>query len=175
VDCRYEYFGDVISVIRTNKTKDSTLVVIGPGFTKDHFVKHGKEKEPKLFEKYIVHGTGSSGMNGVQEAIKTGIIEQITKDNRVVFETSLVEKLFEEIKKDGLAAYGKEEVKNALINGAVDRLLIADTLVRKEKGEELLKLAKQNHSEFTIINTMNEAGKKIDGIGGVGALLRFKF
>jgi len=169
-----EYFGEIISVIRTNKTKDSTLVIVGPGFTKEHFVKHGKEKEPQLFEKYIVHGTGDSGMNGVQEAIKTGIIEQVTKENRVVFETGLVEKLFEEIKKDGLATYGEKEVKNALMNGAVERLLIIDVLVRQEKGEELLRLAKQNSSEFTIINTMHEAGKKIEGIGGVGALLRFK-
>ena len=169
-----EYFGEIISVVRTNKTKDSTLVIVGPGFTKEHFVKHGKEKEPQLFEKYIVHGTGDSGMNGVQEAIKTGIIEQVTKENRVVFETGLVEKLFEEIKKDGLATYGEKEVKNALMNGAVERLLIIDVLVRQEKGEELLRLAKQNSSEFTIINTMHEAGKKIEGIGGVGALLRFK-
>lgn len=173
-DTEKEYFGEIISVVRTNKTKDSTLVVLGPGFTKEHFIKHGKEKEPMLFEKYVVHGTGHSGMNGVQEAIKTGIIEQITKENRVVFETSLVEKLFEEIKKDGPVTYGEQDVKNALMNGAVERLLIIDILVREEKGEKFLKLAKQNNSEFTIINTMHEAGKKIKGIGGVGALLRFK-
>lgn len=173
-DTENEYFGEIISVVRTKKAEDSTLVIVGPGFTKEHFVKHGKEKEPQLFEKYVVHGTGNSGMNGVQEAIKTGIIEQITKENRVVFETSLVEKLFEEIKKDGLATYGEQEVKNALISGAVERLLIIDVLIRKEKGEELLRLAKQSHSEFTIINTMHEAGKKIEGIGGIGALLRFK-
>lgn len=174
-DTKNEFFGEIISVVKTNKAKDSTLVVIGPGFTKEHFVKYGKEKEPELFEKYVVHGVGCSGMNGVQEAIKTGIINQLTKENRVVFETGLVEKLFEEIKKDGLATYGEAEVKNALINGAVEILLIADFLVRKEKGEEFLRLAKQTHSKFTIINTMHEAGKKIDGIGGVGALLRFKF
>ena len=173
-DMENEYFGEIISVVRTNKTKDSTLVVIGPGFTKDHFVKHGREKEPQLFEKCVVHGAGNAGINGVQEAIKTGIIEQITKENRVVFETSLIEKLFEEIKKNGLASYGEKEVKNALMNGAVVRLLIVDTLVRKEEGEELLRLAKDNNSEFTIINTMHEAGKKLEGIGGVGALLRFK-
>jgi len=170
-----EYFGEIISVVRTNKTKDSSLVVVGPGFTKEHFLKYGREKEPQLFEKCVVHGVGNSGMNGVQEAIKTGIIGQITKENRVVFETSLVEKLFEEIKKNGLAAYGEEEVKNALLNGAVERLLITDILIRNERGEELLRLAKQNNSEFTIINTMHEAGKIIEGIGGVGALLRFKF
>lgn len=169
-----EYFGETISVVKTNKTKESTLVIVGPGFTKEHFVKYGREKEPHIFEKYIVHGTGDSGMNGIQEAIKTGLIEQITKENRVVFETSLVEKLFEEIKKNGLASYGKEEVKNAIINGAVERLLIADIMVRNDTGEKLLRLAKNNNSTFTIINTMHEAGKKIEGIGGVAALLRFK-
>lgn len=169
-----EYFGEIISVLKTNKTKESTLVILGPGFAKDHFLKYGKEKEPSLFEKCIVYGTSYSGMNGIQEAIKLGIINQVTKENRVVFETNLVEKLFEEIKKDGLAAYGENEVKQALINGAVERLLIADNLIRQEKGEELLKLAKENKSEFTIINTMHEAGKKIDGIGGIAALLRYK-
>ena len=73
-----------------------------------------------------------------------------------------------------MAAYGEKEVKNAIMNGAVERLLITDILVRQEKGEILLKLAKQNNSEFTIINTMHEAGKKIEGIGGVAALLRYK-
>jgi protein pelota len=174
-DTEHEYFGEIISVVKTNKTKDSTLVILGPGFSKEHIIKFGKEKEPQIFEKCIVHGTGEPGMNGIQEAIKTGIVNQITKENRVVFETSLVEKLFEEIKKDGLATYGTNEVKNAILNGAVDRLLIADIMVRNETGEELLRLAKQNNSNFTIINTMHEAGKKIEGIGGVAALLRFKF
>ncbi len=173
-DTNPEFFGEILSVVKTNKTKDSTLIIVGPGFTKDHFLKFGKEKDFQIFEKCLVHGTGQPGMNGINEAIKTGIIEQITKENRVVYETNLIEKLFSEIKKDGLATYGHDEVKNALLNGAVDRLLITDTLIRKEVGEELLMLAKQNKSEFTIINTMHEAGKKMDGIGGIGALLRFK-
>jgi len=170
----HEYFGEIISVLKTKMEKSNVLVIVGPGFTKDHFIKYAKEKDPQLFNKYFVHGTGYSGMNGIHEAIRTGLIEQITKENRVVLETSYVEKLFEEIKKDGLAAYGEKEVKNALINGAVERLLIIDTLIRKETGEELLNLAKENRSEFTIINTQHDAGKKMEGIGGVGALLRFK-
>ncbi|HDQ15583.1 MAG TPA: mRNA surveillance protein pelota [Bacteroidetes bacterium] len=173
-DTQSEYFGEILSIVKTNKTKDSTLVIIGPGFTKDHFAKYGKEKEPEIFERILVHATGHSGMNGVQEAIKTGVINQITKENRVVLETEYVEKLFEEIKKDGLVTYGVEDVKNALLNGAVDRLLITDKIVRTKEGEELLKIAKDNNSEFTIINTLHEAGKKLEGLGGVAALLRFK-
>ena len=169
-----DYFGEIISIVRNNKTPDSSIVVVGPGFTKEHFIKHGREKEPEVFKKSYVHGTGCAGMNGIQEAIKTGVIEQITKENRVVFETKMVEKLFEEIRKDGLATYGERQVQNALINGAVERLLVTDTVVRTDKGEVLLQLAKRNNSDFTIINTMHESGKKIEGIGGIGALLRFK-
>jgi protein pelota len=173
-DNEKEYFGNIISVLKTNITKDSSVVVVGPGFAKEHFVKYGKERYPDIFQNYHVHGTGEASMNGIQEAIKTGIIKQITKENRVALETEFVEKLFEEIKKDGLATYGEKEVQNALENGAIDRLLITDTVVRTNLGEKLLNLAKQNNSNFTIINTMHDAGKKIEGIGGVAALLRFK-
>lgn len=173
-DTEKEYFGEIISMVRANKDKDSPLVVVGPGFAKEHFIEYGKSKEPMLFEKYVIHGTGNAGLNGVQEAIKTGIVEKITKENRVVFETKLVEKIFEEIKKDGLVAYGEQEVNRALNNGAVERLIISDVLVRTSKGEQLLRLARQTNSKFAIINTMHEVGKKFEGIGGVGALLRFK-
>lgn len=173
-DTQNEYFGEIVSIIKTNKTKDSTIVIIGPGFTRDHLARYGKEKHPDIFDKVVVHSTGHSGMNGVQEAIKTGIVKQITKENRVVLETGFIEKLFEEIKKDGLITYGYKEVKNALLNGAVERLLITDKIVRTEQGEELLKIAKETNSDFTIINTIHEAGKKMEGIGGIGALLRYK-
>ena len=65
-------------------------------------------------------------------------------------------------------------MKNALSNGAVDRLLITDKMVRTPDGERLLVLAKKNNSNFTIINTIHEAGKKLEGIGGLAALLRYK-
>jgi protein pelota len=169
-----KYFAEILSVLENNMTENSGLIVVGPGFTREHFVKYGREKTPELFKNCHMCTTGHCDMNGVQEAIKTGVVKQITKENRVVFETEQIEKVFEEIKKNGLAAYGFDEVKNILINGASERVLITDTLVRTKKGEEILRLAKENNSEFTIINTMHDAGKKIEGIGGVAALLRFK-
>jgi len=169
-----EYFGELLSIVKNNMTKNTALVVVGPGFTREHFVEYGREKEPSLFEKVHINPTGHSGMNGVHEAIKTGVVKQITKENRVVVETDLIEKLFSEIKKNGLATYGEKEVYHALKNGAVENLLITDEIVRTKKGEDLLEIAKETKSDFTIINTMHDAGKKMEGIGGIGALLRFK-
>lgn len=168
------YFNEIISFLKSTSKKDEYLVIVGPGFTREHFVKYGCEKYPEIFTKYHIHNTGHAGMNGIQEAIKTGIVKQITQENRVVFETEQVEKLFEEIRKNGLAIYGLIEVEQALNMGAVEKLLITDKLVRTKNGEKLLDMAKENKSDFTIINTMHEAGKKIDGIGGIGAILRFK-
>jgi protein pelota len=170
-----EYYGEVLSVLKTTKKPESPIVVIGPGFAREHFLKKGKEKEPALFENCITHATSNAGMNGIHEALKVGIIEQITKENRVSIETQAIEKLFEEIKKDGLATYGKNEVEDALSRGAAEKILISDILVRSKNGEHLLELAKNTHCDFIIINTMHEAGKKFEGIGGVAALLRFKF
>jgi protein pelota len=170
-----EYYGEVTSIVKSVKKPDFPLVVIGPGFAREHFLKIGKEKEPALFENCIAHATANAGMNGVHEALKVGIVEQITKENRVSKETQAVEKVFEEIKKDGLVTYGKNEVQDALSRGAVQKLFITDVLLRSKDGEHLLELARKTHSDFIIINTMHEAGKKFEGIGGVAALLRFKY
>ena len=169
-----EYYSEILTILKVNMSEKTPLIVVGPGFTREHFVKYGREKKPELFTKTHNHSTGCAGINGIHEAIKTGIVKQITSENRVVYETEFVEKLLEEIKKDGLASYGEKEVINALKNGAVNRLLISDILVRTKKGEQLLNLAKQNNSDFTIINTMHESGKKFESMGGVAALLRFK-
>jgi len=173
-DTQNEYFSEILTIIKANKTEDSPVIVVGPGFTREHFVKYGREKEPSIFKKTFVHATGHAGMNGIQEAIKTGIVKQITKENRVVLETEIIEKLFREIKKNGFVTYGFEEVKNAIQHSAVEKLIITDKIVRTQQGEELLRAAKENNSSFILINTMHEAGKKIEAIGGVAALLRFR-
>lgn len=170
-----EYYGEIFSVIRTVKKPDSPLIIIGPGFAREHLMKAGKEKEPTLFKDSLTHATANAGMNGVHEALKVGIVEQITKENRVSKETQAVEKVLEEIKKDGLITYGVAEVQDALERGAAEKLLVSDVLVRSKNGEQLLDLARKTRCEFMIINTMHEAGKKFESIGGVAALLRFKY
>jgi protein pelota len=79
-----------------------------------------------------------------------------------------------EIAKCGLAEYGAAEVKKLLDAGAVVRLLITDELVRNGEAEALLEAAKRTNADYAIVSTSHEAGKKLKGMGGVGALLRFK-
>jgi protein pelota len=169
-----EFFGDILSVLKSTADNDSPIIVIGPGFTREHFLTYAKTKEPNRFLNSQSHATAHAEMTGIHEALKLGIIEQITKNNRVSYETQFIEKFLEEIKKDGLATYGEKEVYDALEKGAVERLLISDVIMRSKNGENYLDLARKTHSDFVVINSMHDAGRKFEGIGGLGALLRFK-
>ena len=89
--------------------------------------------------------------------------------------------LFKEISKDNLAAYGLKEVKEAVNSGAVAMLMVTDSLIQKSRQddkyqeiEELMKVTEQIKGEVFIISSDNEAGKKLDGLGGIGAILRYK-
>jgi len=169
-----EYFEDIINLIKQYKKEETPLIIIGPGFTREQLFKYGKERESELFKNSITYGTGHAGMNGIQEALKSGVVERIARENRVVFETKLVDKLLEEIRRDGLVGYGKREVEVLLESGAVKHLLLTEKLLREESGERLLRLAQQHNTDFTVVSISHDAGRKLEGLGGAAAFLRFK-
>lgn len=169
-----QYFGEIIRIVKEKMNEQTTLVIVGPGFTRDHLLQYGKENYPSLFEQSLAYPTGNAGMNGVHEAVKSGVVEHVAQENRVVMETKIVDTVFSEIKKNGLVAYGFEHVTRAINASAVELLVITDNLVRTEKGDRLLQKADEIQSDFIIINTMHDAGKKLEGLGGIAALLRFK-
>ncbi len=89
----------------------------------------------------------------------------------------LVEKVFEEIgKNSGFIAYGLGEVKQALDYSAIETLLVSESLLVKERDsiEKILELAEKGRAKINIVSSENEPGKKLDGISGIAALLRFK-
>lgn len=153
------------------------VVVCGPGFVREDFVGYLKDKEPEIAGMCFQEATGSGGRTGIQEAIKMGAVERAVKESRVSLETRLVERVFREIGRDtGMAAYGVREVERALDIGAVDKLLVSDELVRKNPGiERLMEKAKKTKGEVFLVSTEHEAGEKLLALGGLAALLRFRF
>ena len=172
-DREVEYLAKIVDTIK-NLGERLPIIIIGPGFAKERLASFGREKEPEIFERIFLHSTGNACINGIHEALKSGIVNRVVTDNRVAKETRLVERFMEELAKGGAVTYGKEEVKNALTMGAVSHLLIVDSMARSEEGERILELAKEMGSDFTIVNSRIEAGRKVEGLGGVVAFLRYK-
>lgn len=152
-----------------------TVVICGPGFTKENFLAYLRDKFPDLASKCHLEGAGAGGRSGIQEVIKKGVVEKIVKENRVSQETMLVEEVFKAIGKDtGLAAYGPGEVEKAADLGAIDKLLVSEAKLRGNHGiERLMEKAKAKKGIVLIVSTEHEAGERLQALGGLAALLRF--
>jgi protein pelota len=168
-----EVAGKIDEVLK--KEDISAVIICGPGFTKDNFFRYLKEKYQKIAGIAHMESAGAGGRAGVQEILKRGIVERVIKENRVSYEATLVEKLFIEISKgSGLAAYGVQEVERAISQGAVETLLISDLFLRTYMDiDVLIERTKKVRGKVVTISTEHEAGERLEGIGGIAALLRF--
>jgi protein pelota len=169
-----EFFGSVFAALKHARPPNAPCIVVGPGFTRERFLEFIRNREPEFLQGVVTEGTGQSGAVGVQEALKRGIVERIQNEQQVGKDTKIVEELFAEIAKDGLVTYGEQETRQALNAGAGRLLLVTDELLRKKVGEDLLRLAKTVNTPSHIVAVTHEAGKKLQALGGIAALLRFR-
>jgi protein pelota len=154
--------------------KDEPLIILGPGFLKEALAKRLREKAPGMSASMSVLHTGQAGMAGIHELMKQGIGGKVFEESRVARETRLMEQLFAEIAKGGMFAYGDQQVMEAARSGAIATLLVLDTKVRTRSAEELLKTVEGSKGEFVVVSSMHEAGRRLESLGGVAAILRYR-
>ena len=123
----------------------------------------------------------SVGENAINEVLKRPETENALKQDRIAREFRYVEELFTEISKNNLASYGLKETKEAAIAGAVKTLLITDKFIQERRTENkyddienMMKTIDTTKGDILIVSSDNEAGKKLDGLGGIAAILRYK-
>src|SRR3989344_3592591 len=155
------------------------IILASPSFWKEELMKELKDDEIK---KIMIQATCSSATkNGIDEVIKRPEVKEALKHERTAREMNSVEELFTEIAKNNLAAYGIKECEKAVEMGAVRLLLITDNLILKSRNENfyrkidwLMKQTEDTKGDVEIISTEHEGGMKLEGLGGIGAVLRFK-
>ncbi len=161
-----EFFGEVLSALKSVWNPEFPLIILGPGFYKEDFVKFAG---PEL-KNYAVLQAAHGDMRGIYEVMKSSL-HRVLKDTRLAMEEKLVDQLLEEISKNGLYAYGYDEVKKYLNMGAVEILLISDKKYRELN--DLMEMARDTAAKIHIISTSHEKGKILEHLGGVAAILRF--
>jgi protein pelota len=171
-----DFFKNILTQLNQVRSGDTPLIFVGPGFTKDEFLKFCKQNQVSGSNQIILEPTGQSGMVGIQEAIKRGVVKRVAEDSRLSYETELVDKLLEGIAISGPITYGTDETKTAVGLGAVDTLLVIDKLIR-QKNELIEKIMNDTESQggmVVVISTVHDAGKQLESLGGIAGLLRYK-
>lgn len=168
-----EFFNEVAKTLENFKGIQS-IIIAGPGFSKEYFYEFLKERYPEQAKIAVVESTGAGGRAGIGEVLKKGILEKMATEGRIAQEIRLVNEVLEEIGRSSkLVTYGKSQVKNASTAGAVDKLLVIDTLVREKEMEKIMDTVENMGGKVMIISSEHDGGKQLEALGGVAALLRY--
>ncbi|HNZ61098.1 MAG TPA: mRNA surveillance protein pelota [Methanofastidiosum sp.] len=170
-----EFFGETAAKIIEfiDKYNLKNIIVAGPGFYKDEFMNYIKEFQPGISSSIITENVSTGGRAGVYECIKRGMVEKAQKDLRVSLETNVVEVLFQAILTNE-GVYGLRAIEKALEYGAIDKILIVDKFLKNTEFEVITEKSRDQRATIYVISSEHDAGKKLEGIGGIGAILRFR-
>ncbi len=176
------YFKETIKALRELwKSSHCSIVIIGVGFAKNQFAKYVENEAPDIAQAVVgVKSVNSSGLAGIHEALRSGILETALKNIRISEETGIIEAMLSRLGKEkGDVTYGLEHVEKAGSFGAIETLLVADFTIRDASDKKRLELEKlmrgveEKGGKIVVVSAEHEAGQKLLALGGVAALLRF--
>ncbi|OYT33970.1 MAG: peptide chain release factor 1 [Candidatus Aenigmarchaeota archaeon ex4484_52] len=147
------------------------ILIGGPGGIKDDFAS-GDFLSFALKKKIIaIKDSGYAGEYGIKELITAS--EKDLQNTAIMKEKIIINMFFELLKKNSsLGIYGLNEVKNALLNGSVETLIISDEL-DENLQDELEKMAENISAKTHIVSTQTQEGAQFYSLGGLGAILRY--
>jgi protein pelota len=170
-DTRTGFFDAVLTCIAEIS---GPLIIAGPGFIKDDFVRYARNKNSAPAGRAIVVETRRIGRGAVQDVIGSGTLEKLIGDLQLSREVKLMDEVLLRIAQDGAVAYGKKPVESAIEYGAVEEVLLADTLIRDRTIVPLIENAERMGAKIVVLSTEFEPGERLDALGGIAALLRYK-
>ena len=147
------------------------ILVGGPGPTKHDFIELGQitnELKKKIIAVRDLSYTDDFGLHELVE--KCGDVlasEEITKEKKIM------EQFFQTLAKTPeKATYGKDETLRAVQMGAVDTLLLSETL--DEKTIEFFTAeAEKMKSTVTLVSVATREGVQLKELGAIAAILRY--
>jgi protein pelota len=177
-----EYFNTVSKDLsNTWKKHKSPIVIVGPGFIKNEFANYIKAHYTGL-STYIasIKSVSYGGLNGVYEALRVGIIDHIAKNIRAREETKIVEDVLKRLGQDRRdVTYGLDDVNDASNYNSIEKLIVSVRLLREANDEKRIRLedimnnVESHGGNVMLISDQHEAGNKLNGLGGIAAILRY--
>lgn len=177
VNIKSTFYEDVNAALeKLKENRNITHIIIGCSRIFAPEIEKGLSDKIKSITTFTT--INSISKNGVYEILKNPDLQNILKNKTIANNTKLIEDFFVQLAKDDKIAYGYEDVNMAVESGAVDTLIVTDNAISEyqEKEEfhlidDMLKKVSKMKGEIKIIG--GEAAKRLDSLGGIGALLKF--
>jgi protein pelota len=170
-DTRTAFFDQILSHIADIS---GPLIIAGPGFVRDDFVKYAKSRGSEPANRALVIETRRIGRGAVQDVIGAGALEKLIGDLQLSREVMMMDEVLLRIAQDGAVAYGRAAVTDAIGYGAAEEVLITDTLLHDAVITRLVEKAEGMRAKIVVLSSRFEPGERLDALGGIAALLRYK-
>jgi protein pelota len=170
-DLRQAFFETLLFHIRNIS---GPLIIAGPGFIKDDFVKFARNHSCPGIDRAVVVETRRIGRGAVQEVVGKGALEKLMDDIQLSREVRLMDEVLLRISREGAVAYGIREVSEAVSYGAAEEVLIVDTLLRDTRVSHLIDEAEAMRAAIVVLSSAFEPGERLGALGGIAALLRYR-
>lgn len=137
-----------------------------------------KKREPTIKPRYVeIAGADTTSVRSLLE--RREVASELA-GLQGVDEIGLVEELLRRISTGSKHAYGLNEVERAVSLGAAETVMITQRVIDKafeagtfDRIRSLLDAAEASKARIEILDTDDEAMMKLDGLGGIAALLRY--
>jgi mRNA surveillance protein pelota len=155
----------------------SNVIFSGPGIYKEKLAKYIKDKTG---QKIIVFPWSDVSNSAVTKCLKGISSSGVLENSQLSKEYETVSELLLNINSDNKNCYGYDNCVRCINSGSVETLLVSTKLIDKSKNDgtyveinELMRLVEQLNGDLVIVNSKNESGCILDGLGSVACILRY--
>jgi protein pelota len=168
------------------------VLLASPGFVASGFQKYIQSEATtttpglkRLLPSLVVVHSASGYTNSLSEVLQSPAVKSLLADTKYARETKLMDDFLEQLRKEtSKATYGPREVENAVDQGAVGRgggvLIVSNRLFRSQDIAErkrwvtlVDRVRDVEGGDVRILSSDHESGKRLEGLGGIAALLTF--
>ncbi|MEW5298236.1 MAG: hypothetical protein WDW36_001381 [Sanguina aurantia] len=164
------------------------LVIAGPGFAKDSFREFldaeavRREIRPLIEhrDRILVAPASSAFKHSLKEVLACPLIASRIKNTKAARETQALQQFYDMLSNDpSRAFYGPAHVEAAGELGAVQTLLISDSLFRmknvaaRARYAALVEAVRAAGGDALIFSAMHLSGEALNQLSGIAAILRF--
>ncbi|MGA8303036.1 MAG: hypothetical protein WA691_08975 [Thermoplasmata archaeon] len=170
---RKAYEEELLQLLKREGASATALLVVGPGFLKEDLQKRIAEDVPELKKKLKVYATAESGRVGVDELLRSGKATEALRGSVAAEESEAVERLVRSLAGGRRTAVGRAEVAEAVDAGAVETLLVSESLLTDAPLAPTLDRARTVRVKIFVVRDEGEAGHRLAALGRVAAILRY--
>lgn len=168
------------------------VLLASPGFVAAGFQKYIQSEASsttpglkRLLPSIVVVHSASGYLNSLSEVLQSPAVKTLLADTKYARETKLMDDFLDQLRNEtNKATYGPREVESAVDQGAVGRgggvLIMSNRLFRSQNVAErkrwvalVDRVRDVEGGEVRILSSDHESGKRLEGLGGIAALLTF--